>query len=304
MPISTQQQRLFGSGDQPRIAAVKRKLQLDCDLENKIFSQDQSPIKKLKENGGQELNNPNFLNSLNGKNTPVTPKMPAFLVERKQMLNNIVGSGSRQATPYPTPNLPKRLNGRNVRVITSPKMKAKKPKIINDENVINGSTPTKITKTMQKKPEELTRQETIKSPLRAVHNQVLSPIRSPVVDSPIKTPVVNLKNKILLKSSTKKSSLLRRLMTLATPGKSQSPRKLDRAGPSSNITMTTYKQPQDCLDHLTRSLNEKGVECKQKEYVVFNKRKTFILAKNNSKRLTFLVRRNKGKQRICDNGRI
>lgn len=296
MPISAQQQRLFGSGDQSRIAAVKRKLQLDC--ENKISNQDQSPIKKLKENGCQVLNN------LNEKNTPVTPKISTLLAQRKQMLNNIAASGSRQATPYPAPIVSKRLNGRNVRVITSPKMKAKK-QIINDENVINGSTPVKIIKTSaQKNPEDQTVQETIKSPLRAVHNKVLSPINSPVLDNSMKTPKnENLKNKISIKSSAKKSSLLRRLMASATPGKSQSPRKLDRAGPSNNITMTTYKKPQDCLDHLTRSLNAKGVECKQKEYVHNKRQKTFILAKNNWKRLTFLIRNNNGKRKLYEDVR-
>lgn len=272
---------------QPRIAAIKRKLQLDCDMNNQQTQTvgTEPVVKKIKENVATPKKS--LLNGIHS--TPVTPKIPPLLAERKQMLMNSANTDKHS----PAPRVPMRLTPQQARQIKSPKLK--KP-MMYDEN----STSIKAS---VKSPLANNGVTTIKSPLRDMRNQVLSPTIN------IQQIKASPKTATPTKSSASKKSLLRRLMASATPtSKSHSPRKLDTSMPSNNITMTSYKEPQECIDHLIRTLRAKGVECKQKKYVsaAKNKNRTFIKRKrtfivssrpNQSimtskwKRLTFLVNR-------------
>ncbi|KAI7694706.1 Maternal embryonic leucine zipper kinase [Sarcoptes scabiei] len=270
------EQNLENVNVQCRIAAIKRKLQLDCDTENQ--SSPRTPVKKTK-NLTTTVQSPNNVREIpNSKQTPTIPTpLHPILAERKQMLAN-----QKLCSPYTTPRTPNRMTAKVARKIVSPKMKSSP---INDENLGNKAHTTLTKSPMIQKP------ESIKSPLREVHNQVLSPTEN--VFSTPKTPV-SAKKSIDLKHSSKKS-LIRRLMASATPAKTHSPRKLDSSAPSNNITMTTFQDPKECINRLTQTLQSKGVDCKQKEYVMNFKRRTFLVSKNRCKRMTFLIRNKKNR---------
>ncbi|XP_027202280.2 LOW QUALITY PROTEIN: maternal embryonic leucine zipper kinase-like [Dermatophagoides pteronyssinus] len=245
---------------EPRIAAIKRKLQLDCnDTINSQQQQQQQTdqtepmTKKVKE----MISTPKKTLLLNGINsTTVTPKIPPpLLTERKQMLIN---SAKCHQSPALSPRVPMRLTPQKARQIKSPKLQ----KPMNDENSVSIKA-----KTLVKSPLANNNTNggvtTIKSPLRDVCNQVLSPTnKQQVKPSP----------KIMLNTPTKTSSsqksLLQRLMASATPTSDQIHRKLDTSMPSNNITMTSYKEPQECIDHLIHTLRSKGVDCKQKNFTL------------------------------------
>lgn len=306
-PLAQQQQELSTIvHHQPppaRIAAIKRKLQLDCDINHNQEQQTPSssggagtmePVaKKIARENLSTPKKPVLLNGIQQHSTtPKTPNIP-LLAERKQMLVN-----SANATKYSPASIrvaATRLTPQQARKIKSPKLK--KP-VMNDENcstIKNQSIKSPLTNNNNGVT-------TVKSPLRDMRNQVLSPNSSindnkqtiqSIKQSPRKTTMVT-PTKSSTSSSTKKS-LLRRLMASATPtAKSHhsSPRKLDASTPSNNITMTSYKEPQECLDHLTLTLRSKGVECKQKKYVpesstirTMNRNQTFIKRKR-----TFIIR--------------
>ncbi|OTF71036.1 Kinase associated domain containing protein [Euroglyphus maynei] len=202
-------------------------------------------VKKIKENVATPKKS--LLNGIHS--TPVTPKIPPLLAERKQMLMNSANTDKHS----PAPRVPMRLTPQQARQIKSPKLK--KP-MMYDEN----STSIKAS---VKSPLANNGVTTIKSPLRDMRNQVLSPTIN------IQQIKASPKTATPTKSSASKKSLLRRLMASATPtSKSHSPRKLDTSMPSNNITMTSYKEPQECIDHLVRTLRAKGVECKQKNFTL------------------------------------
>lgn len=296
---------------EPRIAAIKRKLQLDCnDTINSQQQQQTDQTEPMTKKVKEMISTPKKTLLLNGINsTTVTPKIPPpLLAERKQMLIN---SAKCHQSPALSPRVPMRLTPQKARQIKSPKLQ----KPMNDENSVSIKA-----KTLVKSPLANNNTNggvtTIKSPLRDVCNQVLSPTNKQQV-KPSPKIMLNTPTKTSSSSSTKKS-LLQRLMASATPtSRSNTPRKLDTSMPSNNITMTSYKEPQECIDHLIHTLRSKGVDCKQKKYVLqknhyyhrtFIKRKrTFIVRQNYNnrsklnypstistskwKRLTFLVNR-------------
>jgi hypothetical protein len=88
-----------------------------------------------------------------------------------------------------------------------------------------------------------------KSPLRNLNLKNYSP----------KTPV-NAKIEC-----TPKKSLLKRILETATPAKSQTPRMMTTSTNSKNITLTTFTDPQQCIEQLIKTLTAKGIQCKQKE---------------------------------------
>lgn len=88
-----------------------------------------------------------------------------------------------------------------------------------------------------------------KSPLRNLNLKSYSP----------KTPI-NAKIEC-----TPKKSLLKRILETATPAKSQTPRMMTTSTNSKNITLTTFTDPQQCIEQLIKTLTAKGIQCKQKE---------------------------------------
>jgi hypothetical protein len=64
---------------------------------------------------------------------------------------------------------------------------------------------------------------------------------------------------------TPKKSLLKRILETATPAKSQTPRMMTTSTNSKNITLTTFTDPQQCIEQLIKTLTAKGIQCKQKE---------------------------------------
>lgn len=87
----------------------------------------------------------------------------------------------------------------------------------------------------------------------------------PLASTP-QTPVNAGKKPANSKESTSKKSLLKRIMASATPAKSKLPRKLYITTHSNNITMTSFEEPQECIDRLIEILTSKGVNCKQNKY--------------------------------------
>lgn len=254
---ANQQPQSFNGANSPRVNAIKRKLGLEIEASSLI-----TPVKKVKEQA------PTFVGTPypNLANTNVAPKPNAAskAVYRPKLMVAIRDPSSSPRTPV-TP----RLNDKVARRIVSPKMKT------NENHFEN-----KIENSPANSPAVC-----IKSPLREInnHNVLSSPIPPPP-----KTPV-NMNKKPLFKKSTSKKSLLKRIMASATPAKSNVPRKLNVATHSNNITMTSFQEPQECIDRLVDKLTTKGVQCKQKEYGT-----VFTPSPKSSmfKRLTFVVRKN------------
>lgn len=193
-----------------------------------------------------------------------TPRLPTAIHRPKLMV-----AVRTPITPR-NPQTPVRMNDKTARRIVSPKMKATNEN--NCENKVgNQSTPKK---------DKLIG---IKSPLREINNQVIS---TPVVPQ---TPVSSAKRAPLKAPSTSKKSLLKRIMASATPSKSNTPRKLTNSTQSNNITMTSFQEPQECIDRLVHTLSAKGVECKQKEYETLKPKAS---KPSMLQRLTFVVRKN------------
>lgn len=61
-----------------------------------------------------------------------------------------------------------------------------------------------------------------------------------------------------------KRSLLKRMLAAATPAHSERPRSLSASSAAKNITMTSYTDPQECINALVKAITDKGYKCKQK----------------------------------------
>lgn len=199
---------------------------------------------------------------------PVAQQKTRVQAKQNPVLTNLKNSES--------PKSPVRLSDKVTRRIISPKMHNRENNCENTPK--NGSacgTPKKpLVNAIKCQTPAL-----IKSPLRDIHNQI---------SKDVKTPISHIKSTPNKSSSTSKKSLLKRIMASATPAKSHTPRKLTTSTHSNNITMTTFKDPQECINRLVTVLSAKGVSCKQKEYV----RKTFV-ARKLWQGATFLVRKDR-----------
>lgn len=199
---------------------------------------------------------PNFNAIKQVKPQSANPKTPIGL-DRQKLIVAI-----RNTNPTRTPQTPPvRIDRR----IVSPMMKISP---MTNENAIQAKGKIEASEATPKDKLAI-----IKSPLKQINNHVASP-------NVPRTPI-NIARKPL-KGSTSKKSLLKRLMASATPAKTHSPRKITNSTHSNNITLTSYQDPQECIDRLVHTLSGRGVECKQKEYV--SKSKPWS-------RLTFLVRK-------------
>ena len=197
-----------------------------------------------------------------------TPKAP-IRSDRPKLILAIRNTNSPQ-----TPQTSMRMKDKLARRIVSPKMKT------TNENIFQ--TNTKVETNPMTATSKDNKLSNIKSPLKPINNQVFSP-------SVAKTPIASSKKP--LKVSTSKKSLLKRLVASATPAKSHSPRKLTSSNHSNNITLTSYQNPQECIDRLVHTLTGKGVECKQKEYGSVKTRHS------PWSRLTFVVRKKSTKDK-------
>lgn len=195
-----------------------------------------------------------------------TPRLPTA-IHRPTKLTVAVRTPN---TPR-NPQTPVRMNDKTARRIVSPKMKASNENNCENKVANQLSTPKKD------------KLAGIKSPLREINNQVIS---TPVVPQ---TPISSAKKAPLKAPSTSKKSLLKRIMASATPSKSNTPRKLTNSTQSNNITMTSFQEPQECIDRLVHTLSAKGVECKQKEYETLTPKAS---KPSMLQRLTFVVRKN------------
>lgn len=65
-------------------------------------------------------------------------------------------------------------------------------------------------------------------------------------------------------AQTPKRSLLKRLLASATPSMKDTPRNINARTSATNITMTSFTDPQECIAKLVESLTNKGYMCKQK----------------------------------------
>lgn len=252
-PVVQQLQLSNGSVNSPRVTAIKRKLGLELEANSSAVV---TPIKKIKEQAPTFAGTPYPISAKTNVTKPNAPT-PSALYRPKLVV--AIRNPSSPRTPV-TP----RLNDKVARRIVSPKMKTNENRF---ENKIENSPVTGI-----------------KSPLREINNTNV--IASPL--PPPRTPV-NVGKKTTFKPSTSKKSLLKRIMASATPAKSNVPRKLNITTHSNNITMTTFQEPQECIDRLVETLTTKGVQCKQKEYGTLfpPPAKSSML-----KRLTFVVRKN------------
>ena len=188
-----------------------------------------------------------------------TPRLPPVIPQRKLMV----------AVRPPTPQTPTRLNDKTARRIVSPKMKT------NENNCENKKENVPVVSTPKDKLAG------IKSPLREINNQVVGTPNVPQTPS-------NAGKKPGVKPSTSKKSLIKRFLGSATPAKTHAPRKLTTSTHSNNITMTTFQDPQECIDRIVQTLSTKGVECKQKEYGTPKSKKPSIIPRLR----TFVVRKN------------
>lgn len=243
--------------DSPRIVTIKRKLMLDT--ENHA-----TPVKRTKDN---------VIQTPIQTKTPTNPKNPTKLPVLNDR-NRLIQLVHNRNTPnvVQSPRTPVWMGDKLARRIISPKMKTNENNC--PSNPVNSNKVDKVNSN-----DTTDKLATIKSPLREINNHVKS--------TPTKTPHTPINvAKRQLKASTSKKSLLKRLIGSATPAKSNSPRKLDISTHSNNITMTSFQNPQECIDRLVHTLTSKGVDCVQKEYETFN------LKRPISSKPTFLVRKN------------
>ncbi|XP_074596761.1 maternal embryonic leucine zipper kinase-like [Brevipalpus obovatus] len=70
-------------------------------------------------------------------------------------------------------------------------------------------------------------------------------------------------------AQTPKKSLLKKILESATPSRKH-PRNITSSAPNatSNITMTNFSDPQNCIEKLMQALLAKGIECKRKGFTI------------------------------------
>lgn len=267
--------------DLNRVALVKRKLNLDFELSEN--TPNSTPKAKRLRDGAPS---PKIILAVRPKPVDFNDSsLRASIGVTRTPDNRIINSKTAKKVLSPKPRVKQNIECKTADTPsklttltnTAEQKKVVSPKPIVKQNVEckTSDTPSKLA-TLTNSAEQ---KKIIKSPLRPIKNQMLTPETSSLV-----TPKRSAK-KSMTKMSLLKKSLLKRFMA-ATPAKSNSPRELLTSTNSNNITMTSFQDPQKCLDRLVYNLTAKGVDCKQKEYG-----KVPSTSTNAWRNLTFVVRK-------------
>lgn len=109
-----------------------------------------------------------------------------------------------------------------------------------------------------------------KKVLSSVDNSPSKKKRPFAAITPLRTTTPNSDDRMsaFIYEPSPKKSIMKRILESATPSRLKQPRKilLEQNDPIMNITLTSYTDPNLCLEHFNQALVKKGFKCKRKDF--------------------------------------